>query len=108
MSPDRAELKTTALQVLRGIAPEVEIDTIEPGTPPRAVSTVPSVAPGTPPRRGGPVPTASCASQIERTSGCCSSTSTAGRSSITSSVASMPEAALTPATRCRTSVTSSS
>lgn len=33
MSPDRAELKTTALQVLRGIAPEVETDTIEPGTP---------------------------------------------------------------------------
>ena len=33
MSPDRAELKTTALQVLRGIAPEVETDAIEPGTP---------------------------------------------------------------------------
>lgn len=33
MSPDRVQLKATALQVLRGIAPEVEPDEIEPATP---------------------------------------------------------------------------
>jgi len=33
MSADREQLKTTALQVLRGIAPEVEPGDIEPATP---------------------------------------------------------------------------
>ena len=33
MSADREQLKTAALQVLRGIAPEVEPGDIEPATP---------------------------------------------------------------------------
>lgn len=33
MSPDRKALKTLALEVLHGIAPEVEVDDIEPATP---------------------------------------------------------------------------
>jgi len=33
MSLDRVQLKATALAVLRGIAPEVEPDEIEPATP---------------------------------------------------------------------------
>lgn len=33
MSEERERLKATALQILRGIAPEVEPDEIEPGTP---------------------------------------------------------------------------
>lgn len=32
MSPDRKALKTLALEVLHGIAPEVEVDDIEPAT----------------------------------------------------------------------------
>jgi len=33
MSPDRQTLQTTALQVLRSIAPEIEPDDIEPSKP---------------------------------------------------------------------------
>lgn len=33
MSEERERLRATALQILRGIAPEVEPDEIEPGTP---------------------------------------------------------------------------
>lgn len=33
MSLDREQLKATALQVLHGIAPEVDVDALEPATP---------------------------------------------------------------------------